>query len=86
LLELIRLVPGYAPSNTNLTIANYEALLNTIAAKNSSVAQMREQHDDAIENRANLYYDLRERITKIKHAIAAQYGKKSNEYKDCVKY
>ena len=86
LLELIKLVPGYAPSNPDLTIANYEALLNSIAAKNSSVAQMREQYDDAIENRANLYYDLRERITKIKHSIAAQYGKKSNEYKDCVKY
>ena len=86
LLELIKLVPGYAPSNSNLTVANYEALLNSVAAKNSSVAQMREQYDDALEHRANLYYDLRERIIKIKFAIAAQYGKKSNEYKDSVKY
>lgn len=86
MLELIKSVPGYAPSNANLTVASFEAHLNTISAKNSLVAQVREQYDDAVENRANLYNELKERITKIKSAIAAQYGKRSNEYKDVVKY
>jgi hypothetical protein len=29
---------------------------------------------------------MQEKITKIKLAVAAQYGKDSNEYKDVVKY
>lgn len=86
LLEVIKLVPGYAPSNANLTVTNFEAFLNTVSAKNSAVLQKREQFSDAVEVRANLYDELKERIKKIKSSIAAQYGKQSNEYKDCIKY
>lgn len=82
---MVKSVSGYAPSNVELTPANFETNLNTISAKNSMVAQVREQYDDAVENRSNLYKELRKRITKIKMSIAAQYGKRSNDYKDVVK-
>jgi hypothetical protein len=85
-LEVIKTVAGYAPSNTAITVANFTTLLSTIDAKNSSVAEKQETYDNKVESRASLYSDLGERITKIKAALASQYGKQSNEYKDSVKY
>lgn len=86
LLEVIKTVPGYLPSNSDLTVANFTSFLNSIDAKNSAVAERYEQYDDSVEARFELYDELKDRITKIKLAIAAQYGKDSNEYKDVVKY
>lgn len=85
-LEVIKTVGGYAPSNTNLTIANYTTFVSAIDAKNSAVAEKYEQYDDSVEARLDLYKQLAERVSKIKLAVAAQYGKDSNEYKDVVKY
>ena len=45
-----------------------------------------EQYDDSVEARVDLYKQLADRVTRIKLAVAAQYGKDSNEYKDVVKY
>ncbi len=86
LLELIKAVSNYAPSNANSSIANFTAFLTEVDAKNSSVSQKYEQYDGSIESRAKLYDELQSRITKVKLALAAQYGKSSNEYKDVVKY
>ena len=86
LLEVIKTVPGYAPSNTNLSVADYTTYLTGIDAKNSAVAEKYEQYDDSVEERSDKYAELKDRITKIKLAIAAQYGKDSNQYKDVVKY
>jgi len=86
LLEVIKTVPGYSPSNPNLTVANYTTYLASIDSKNSLVAEKYEQYDDAVEARLDKYAELKDRVTKIKLAIAAQYGKDSNQYKDAVKY
>jgi len=86
LLEVIKTIPGYSPGNPNLTIANFEAFLNSIDAKNSSVSEKYEQYDDTAEQRSDLYKELQEKVTKVKLAVASQYGKSSNEYKDVVKY
>lgn len=86
LLEIIKTVPGYLPSNGKLTVAELTTFLNAVDAKNTSVAQKYEAYDDSVEARGSLYNELQDRITKIKLAIAAQFGKDSNEYKDVVKY
>jgi hypothetical protein len=85
-LEVIKTSAGYAPSNTAITIANFTTLVNTIDAKNSSVAEKQEIYDNKIEVRGNLYNDLAAKVTKVKAALASQYGKQSNEYKDSLKY
>jgi hypothetical protein len=41
---------------------------------------------NSVEARSDLYKELGDRITKVKLAVAAQYGKSSNEYKDVVQY
>jgi hypothetical protein len=85
-LEVIKLVPGYAPSNTNLTVLNYTAFVASVDAKNSVVAEKLEEYDNSVEARLSLYDELDDRIRKIRLALAAQYGKDSNEYKDSLKF
>ena len=85
-LEVIKGNALYAPSNAELTVVNFTTFLNTIDAKNKLIAQRREEWDDAVENRISLYNDLQNRVTKVKLALASQYGKVSNEYKDSVKF
>lgn len=85
-LEVIKTIAGYAPSNTAITVANFTTTLAAIDAKNSSVAEKQEIYDNKVETRAGLYNDLGDRVTKVKAALASQYGKQSNEYKDSVKY
>ncbi len=85
-LEIIKTTAGYAPSNTAITIANFTTLVATLDAKNSEVANKQEVYDNKVEVRGNLYTELAGKITKVKSALASQYGKQSNEYKDSVKY
>ena len=86
ILEVIKTVPGYAPTNTELTVANFTTFLTSVDTQNSTVAAKLEAHDNAIEARADLYKQLDQKVSKVKLSIAAQYGKDSNEYKDVVKY
>lgn len=86
ILEVIKGNALYAPSNTALTVANFTTLLNSIDAENKLVGKKREEWDDAVELRMDYYTDLQSRVTKVKLALASQYGKTSNEYKDSVKY
>ena len=86
LLEIVKTVPGYNPGNANIAAVGFEGFLDDTDTKNNLVAQQYEQYDNSVEVRGALYTDLQDRITKIKLAIAAQYGKDSNEYKDVVKY
>lgn len=76
----------YSPSNANLNVVNFTAFLDSIDAKNTLVAQKYEEYDDALEARLALYNNLADRLTKIKLALAAQYGKTSNVYIDAVAY
>ena len=86
LLEVMKTASGYAPSSADLTVADFTTFLESIDTKNSSVAEKYEQYDDSVEARFDLYKELQDRVTRIKLAVAAQYGKDSNEYKDVVKY
>jgi len=85
-LEVIKLVAGYAPSNTTLTVANFTTFLESIDTKNSLVAQKQEQWDNSLEARGTLYNTLADSVKKVKLALAAQYGKTSPEFADAVKY
>lgn len=85
-LEIIKTVAGYAPSNTAITVANFTATLSALDAKNSQVASLQETYDNKTEARGSLYNELAAKVTKVKSALASQYGKQSNEYKDSVKY
>ena len=86
LLEVIKTVPGYAPSNTALTVADFTTFLGSIDTKNSLVAQKLEEYDNSVEARSALYVTLADRVAKVKLALAAQFGKTSNEYKDSLSY
>ena len=85
-LEVIKLVPGYSPSNTNLTVANYTTFISQVDAQNSLVAEKLEEYDNGVEVRLGLYDELDDRVRKVKLALAAQFGKTSNEYKDSLRY
>ena len=85
-LEVIKTIGTYAPSNTALTVANFTTFLDDIDTKNSLVAQRQEEWDNSIEARGALYDDLADRVKKVRLALAAQYGKSSNEYNDSLKY
>jgi hypothetical protein len=85
-LEVIKLVPAYAPSNSNLTVANFTTFISLVDSKNSLVAEKLESYDNSVEARLNLYNELDYRVTKLKLALAAQFGKTSNEYKDSLRY
>lgn len=85
-LEVIKLVPGYLPSNTNLTVVDFTTFVASVDTQNSLVAEKLEEYDNSVEIRLNLYDELDDRVRKVKLALAAQYGKESNEYKDSLKY
>jgi len=86
ILEVIKTVVGYAPSNTALTVADLTTFLDSIDTKNSLVAQRLEEYDNSVEARSAFYVTLADTVQKIKLALAAQFGKTSNEYKDSLRY
>ena len=86
ILEVIKTVPGYTPTNTELAVADFTAFLTSVDAKNSTVAAKLEAYDNAIEARGDLYKNLDVKVSKVKASVAAQYGKDSNEYKDVVRF
>jgi len=49
-------------------------------------AQKLEEYDNAEEARFSLYDELEDRVRKVRLALAAQYGKISNEYKDSLNF
>ena len=85
-LQVINGLAAYAPSNTNITSVNFSAFVTQLDNKNSEIASKLSDWDNAIETRADLYDTLKDRVSKIKAALAGQYGRQSNEYKDSLKY
>ena len=85
-LQVIKSVTGYAPSNTNITIANFTAFVAQLDSKNTEVAEKVTNWDNAVEARSDLYKTLQEKVSKIKMALAGQFGRQSNEYKDSLSY
>lgn len=85
-LEVIKGIPGYAPSNPALTVATYTVTVADADEKNNEVAQLLDISDNKKEVRFDLYTQLDDRTRRIKGALAAQFGKTSNEYKDALKY
>jgi len=85
-LQVINGLAAYAPSNTNITKANFTTFVTQLDDKNSEIAAKLSDWDNAIETRFDLYASLKDKVTKIKSALAGQYGRQSNEYKDSLKY
>ena len=85
-VEIVKAKAGYAPSNAALTIASLTSFMDNIYVKNRSVNSKQEIYDNAIEARSILYADLNLLVSKIKLALAGQYGRTSNEYKDSLKF
>lgn len=85
-LEIIKSNAAYTPGNPNITVANFTLYLAQVDAKNSEVAEKLNAFDNARYDRSELYIQLKEVVQKIKYALASQYGKNSNDYKDVVKY
>lgn len=85
-LQVVKGLPGYAPSSTHITIANFTTFVGQLDAKNTEIAEKLTDWDNAIEARADLYNTLKDRVSKVKSALAGQYGRQSNEYKDSLKY
>ena len=86
IVEVVKAKAGYAPSNAALTVASLNTFMDNLYAKNRSVASKQETYDNTVEERSGLYNDLQLRVSQIKFALASQYGKQSNEYKDSLKY
>ena len=86
ILEVIKTITGYAPSNTKLTVADFTTFLDSIDTQNSLVAQKLEEWDNSVELRSGFYVTLAENVKKVKLALASQFGKTSNEYKDSLRY
>lgn len=85
-VEVVKAKAGYAPSNAALTVASLGTFMDSLYAKNRTVLSKAEAYDNAVNVRVNLYADLKQRVSKIKSALASQYGKQSNEYKESLKY
>ena len=91
ILEVIKTIPGYAPSNPSLTVEGFGQFIANLEQLNETVARLKHEFDVAVERRAELYEGangLRVRIRMTKDYIGANYGKSSNEYKEAgkVKY
>jgi hypothetical protein len=84
--QIILQTPGYAPSADDISPTGFDALLDEIELKNAEVAAKLAIANKKIDNRAAAYSKdpngLRGRATRIKAAIAAQYGRNSPEYKN----
>ena len=85
-LQTIKGLAAYNPSNTNITNANFTTFVTQLDNKNSEIAEKLGTWDNAVETRSDLYVELKDRVSKVKSALAGQYGRQSNEYKDSVKY
>ena len=78
-------VPGYNPTAADLQPTALKAFMQTLADNNRLVAEARVDSDNVIATRALLYDDektgLQTRFQQAKAAVAAQFGKRSPEYK-----
>jgi hypothetical protein len=85
-LEIVKSNAAYTPGNVNITIANFTVFQDAVDAKNNEVAEKFVAYNNAIYERKELYLSLNDVVRKVKLALASQYGKQSNEYKDAVKF
>lgn len=85
-LEIVRTNPSYTPGNVNIVIVNFTSFLDSVDAKNTEVAEKYVAYSRAINERREFYDTLGDIVRKVKSALASQYGKQSNEYKDALKF
>ncbi len=85
-LEIVKTNPSYTPGNVNITIADFTLFLDSVDAKNAEVAEKYVAYSRAVNERKDFYDTLADIVRKVKSALASQYGKQSNEYKDAVKF
>lgn len=87
ILAIIQGIQGYAPSNPNITVQGFQAILNNIEVLNNSVQEKSILVTNNIANRKEMYEGdngLRVRLQMIKNYIAGTYGKSSQEYKNAL--
>ena len=82
LIQTIASFNNYMPIAPHLSISSMQAQLVTINALNTATASFSFKLSDARLLRATLYTDLTTRIQRIKAYVAANYGTKSNEFKN----
>jgi hypothetical protein len=83
LISLLQGIAGYAPTNTELTVAELTALHASLVAENTSMGGKAGKLDIAIVDRKELFDGnggLRDRMKATKAAVRSQYGNKSTEY------
>lgn len=85
-LQVIKGLAAYAPSNTDVTVANFTTFIAQLDAKNTDIYDKQTDWENAVDDRAELYDILKTRVSKVKSALAGQYGRQSNEYKESLKY
>lgn len=88
ILAVIDSLAGYAPSNTDLTVVNYTALITDCEAKNKTVAKDLFKNSTAIDARLGLYdgeNGLGKTSQQIVDYIASTFKKSSTLYKEAVK-
>jgi hypothetical protein len=86
--QVILATPNYTPSNTAITAAGFDALLDQIELKNAEVSAKVAIAGQKVDNRSEMYKGengLLNRAMRIKAAIAAQFGRQSEAYKDAVR-
>lgn len=67
LIEAVKLfAPPYAPSDTNLTFANFTTFLQALKAKNILVLNKREDYTTSAGERFNMSEDIKQRALMIK--------------------
>lgn len=83
LISTVTGIVGYAPTNTDLTVAQMDMLFTAFNTKNTAMNNLYSNISILVGERANMYdgeNGLRERMLAIKDAVRAQYGIDSPEY------
>ena len=81
LISMLGQFRGYNPSNNNLKISGLESTVLQVNTLNNLVIQKFQELKTSQTTRNSLYFDLNERVQRVKSYVKAQYGMTSNEYK-----
>lgn len=87
ILAIIQNIQGYSPSNPNLTVQGFQAILANIELLNNTVQERIIMVTNGVAARKEMYEGdngLRVRLQMIKAYISSTYGRSSQEYKNAM--
>lgn len=87
-LEVIKNLPTYEPSNELIKIESFEKCIQDIEEANQAVNSQLYLHNELLNKRQELYNGvagLKQSFQTIKTFVAANYGKQSQEFKEVSK-